>query len=68
MYVFVLLSNKQHHILSNFWICYCMHSKLCHLMVIFVILKWDKLLHYDSPYLLDDPRIYFVLIIISLGF
>ena len=47
-YLFALLDNKRHHIPSNFWICCYMRNKLCHLMVIFVMFKWYKLLHYKK--------------------
>ena len=47
-HLFTLLSNKGHHILSNFWICCCMRNKLFHTMVIFVMFKWYKLLHFKE--------------------
>ena len=47
-YLFTLLSNKLHHNPSNFWICCCMRNKLCHRMVIFVMFKWYKRLHYKK--------------------
>ena len=42
MYMFVLLSDKRHHIPSIFWICCCTHNKLCHLMVIYTMFKETK--------------------------
>ena len=47
-YVFALFSNKRHHILSNFKICCCIRNTLYHLMVIFLMLKWYKLLYYKE--------------------
>ena len=41
-YLYTLLSNKGHHIPSNFWICCCRRNKLCHIMVIFVMFKETK--------------------------
>ena len=41
-YLFTLLSNKGHHIPSNFWICCCRRNKLRHIMVIFVMFKETK--------------------------
>ena len=56
--MFSLLSNKRHHFPSNFWIYRCMHNKLCHLLVIFVMFKWYKLLHYK-----EIPAIYWMTLV-----
>ena len=50
----VLLNNRQPHLTSAFWIFCCMLyfyfmlKKLCHLMVLYVMFKWKKLLHFKN--------------------
>ena len=47
-FTFSLLSNKRLHFPSNNWICICMLTKFCHLMVTLGMFKWYERLHFKE--------------------